>query len=94
MNFRFDGPSPGLVVLWVFVCILISLVPAIIAGTLCQKLAAKKGYFGYFWTGFFLGIMGLLYVGFMPEIRRQAQDPRMMNNQMNNQMNHQMNQHR
>jgi len=42
------------------------LLPAIISGCLTKKLAAKKGYHGYFWTGFFLMFLGLLYVGFLP----------------------------
>ena len=37
-----------------------------ICGVLCKKLAAKKGYTGYFWTGFFLQIMGLIYVVGLP----------------------------
>ena len=41
-------------------------IPGIICGCLCKKLAAKKGYIGYFWTGFFLMLLGLIYVGFLP----------------------------
>lgn len=39
---------------------------AILMGVLCKKLAKKKGYRGYFWTGFFLGFIGLIYVVGLP----------------------------
>lgn len=58
--------DPGLTPLIVILALLIALIPAIITGTLCRKLAEKKNLSGYFWTGFFLGILGLLYVGFLP----------------------------
>lgn len=38
----------------------------ILFGVLCKKLAKKKGYRGYFWTGFFLGFIGLIYVVGLP----------------------------
>ncbi len=37
-----------------------------VCGVLCKKLAAKKGYTGYFWTGFFLQVIGLIYVVGLP----------------------------
>ena len=44
----------------------ISLIPAIFYGILTAKLAAKKGYRGYFFTGFFFSIIGLIYVVGLP----------------------------
>lgn len=35
-------------------------------GFLTQRLAETKGYDGYFWTGFFWGALGLLYVVGLP----------------------------
>jgi hypothetical protein len=31
-----------------------------------MKQARHKGYRGYFWTGFFLGLAGLIYVAGLP----------------------------
>ena len=39
---------------------------AVIWGILTMKLAHHKGYRGYFWTGFFLGMVGLIYVVGLP----------------------------
>ena len=47
------------------------LVMGIVFGTLTRKLARHKGYTGYFWTGFFLGVVGLIYVVGLPD-RSQA----------------------
>ena len=33
---------------------------------LLHKLAVKKGYKGYFWTGFFWTVVGLIYVVGLP----------------------------
>lgn len=49
--------------------IVVVLIPAIICGILSKKLAARKGYTGYFWTGFFLTMMGLVYVAGLPNIK-------------------------
>lgn len=38
----------------------------IVCGVLTHKLAHKKGYTGYFWTGFFFGLIGLIYVVGLP----------------------------
>ena len=46
---------------------MIVLVSQIITGVLCKKLARRKGYKGYFFTGFFLGILGLIYVIGLPD---------------------------
>ena len=46
--------------------VLLLLLGAIIMGVLTHKLAGKKGWRGYFWTGFFLGIIGLIYVVGLP----------------------------
>jgi hypothetical protein len=42
------------------------LIPLIFYGILTAKLAAKKGYRGYFFTGFFFTIIGLIYVVGLP----------------------------
>ena len=39
---------------------------ASIIGVLTSKLARAKGYNGSFWTGFFLQLIGLLYVIGLP----------------------------
>lgn len=48
--------------------ILFFFIERIILGELCRGLAKKKGHTGYFFTGFFLGILGLLYVAFLPDL--------------------------
>lgn len=45
---------------------IIALVPMIIYGILTAKLAGKKGYRGYFFTGFFFALIGLIYVVGLP----------------------------
>ena len=49
-----------------YLCLIIPLLPAIITGILTSKLAAKKGYYGYFFTGFFFNLIGLIYVVGLP----------------------------
>ena len=49
-----------------YLFLLIPLLPAIISGILTSKLAAKKGYYGYFFTGFFFNMIGLIYVVGLP----------------------------
>ena len=51
--------------LWLFIVILM----AAIMGFITHRLAGTKGYTGYFWTGFFLNIVGLIYVAGLP-VRR------------------------
>ena len=55
---------------------LFALLPLLLFGilfsVLCKKLAAHKGYSGYAVMGFFLGIIALLYVGFLPDRSNQA----------------------
>lgn len=46
----------------------IFLAQLLIFGTMCRKLAQRKGYEGYFWTGAFLGIAGLVYVAGLPDL--------------------------
>ena len=45
---------------------LAALIPSVIYGIFTAKLAKKKGYRGYFFTGFFFTIIGLLYVIGLP----------------------------
>lgn len=57
------------------------LIPMVFYGILTAKLAAKKGYRGYFFTGFFFAIIGLIYVVGLPlakdsavAVRRRVED--------------------
>lgn len=50
------------------------LVWAMLHGALCARLAQHKGYTGYFWTGFWFGPTGLLYVVGLPSRRRSRYD--------------------
>ena len=56
-----------------FVWIAIALIPAVIMGIFTAKLAKKKGYRGYFFTGFFFNLVGLIYVVGLP-MSRDRQD--------------------
>ena len=56
-----------------FVWIAIALIPAVIMGIFTAKLAKKKGYHGYFFTGFFFNLIGLIYVVGLP-LSRDRQD--------------------
>ena len=49
-----------------FVWLAIALIPSIIMGIFTAKLASKKGYRGYFFTGFFFNLIGLIYVVGLP----------------------------
>ena len=49
---------------WVY-C-LVALIPMLIMGIFTAKLAKKKGYRGYFFTGFFFNLIGLIYVVGLP----------------------------
>ena len=44
----------------------IALIPSIIMGIFTAKLAGKKGYRGYFFTGLFFNLVGLIYVVGLP----------------------------
>ena len=57
--------------LW-YLWIVIALIPAIIMGIFTAKLANKKGYRGYFFTGFFFALVGLIYVVGLPLARDRA----------------------
>lgn len=46
--------------------LIVPLIPGIIIGIMTAKLAAKKGYRGYFFTGFFFQVIGLIYVVGLP----------------------------
>lgn len=48
------------------IVLLALLVGGLVTGSLSAMLADKKGYRGYFWTGFLLGISGLIYVAGLP----------------------------
>ena len=50
--------------MWVYSLLFIG--QCFLSGALSSTLAAKKGYSGYFWTGFLLGIWGLIYVAGLP----------------------------
>jgi hypothetical protein len=61
--------------IWAFITaytilvIVISLLPMIVMGIFTAKLAHKKGYRGYFFTGFFFNLIGLIYVVGLPLAR-------------------------
>ena len=57
--------------LW-YLWLLVLLIPAIIMGIFTSKLAKKKGYRGYFFTGFFFNMIGLIYVVGLPLARDRA----------------------
>ncbi len=42
------------------------LLTAMVWGLITMKLAKRKGYRGYFWTGFFFWMIGLIYVVGLP----------------------------
>ena len=50
----------------------IALIPSIIMGIFTAKLAKKKGYRGYFFTGFFFNMVGLIYVVGLPLAKDSA----------------------
>ena len=43
----------------------------LITGLVSRKLARKKGYRGYFWTGFLLNRLGVIYVAGLPEKKKK-----------------------
>ena len=57
--------------LW-YLWLLVALIPAIIMGIFTAKLAKKKGYRGYFFTGFFFSLVGLIYVVGLPLAQDRA----------------------
>ena len=52
---------------------LAALIPSVIYGIFTAKLAKKKGYRGYFFTGFFFNMIGLIYVVGLP-LAKDRQD--------------------
>ena len=57
--------------LW-YLWVIIALLPAVIMGIFTSKLAKKKGYRGYFFTGFFFSVIGLIYVVGLPLAKDSA----------------------
>lgn len=55
---------------WIY--IIIALIPMVIMGIFTAKLARKKGYRGYFFTGFFFNLIGLIYVVGLPLAKDRA----------------------
>ena len=43
----------------------------LVTGLVSRKLARKKGYRGYFWTGFLLSVLGVIYVAGLPEKKKK-----------------------
>ena len=68
MNYHYtiDAVDPGLALIATLLPLMLLVLAAIVMGTLTHKLATKKGYQGYFWTGFFLWVVGLIYVVGLP----------------------------
>ena len=50
----------------IIAAVLVLVLAAVFWGILTMKLAHHKGYRGYFWTGFFLWMVGLVYVVGLP----------------------------
>lgn len=46
--------------------ILPGLIFCVVFGIVSHLIAKKKGYSGYFWTGFFLWVIGVVYVAALP----------------------------
>lgn len=57
-------------------CLIGILAVMLITGILSRKLAKKKGYRGYFWTGFLLCTLGLIYVAGLP-VKKKGRRRRM-----------------
>jgi archaellum biogenesis protein FlaJ (TadC family) len=57
--------------LW-YLWLIVALIPAVIMGIFTAKLAKKKGYRGYFFTGFFFALVGLIYVVGLPLAKERA----------------------
>ena len=53
-----------------FTAVITTLLPLLIScvvfGIISHMVAGKKGYSGYFWTGFFLLVIGAVYVAALP----------------------------
>lgn len=62
----------------ILILALVLLIAAIIMGILCRKLARHKGYTGYFWMGFFLGVIALIYVVGLPDLNARKDMRAMM----------------
>jgi hypothetical protein len=52
--------------------ILLYLGIGVVTGLVARTLAQKKGYEGYFWTGFLLSTIGIIYVAGLPDKRAEA----------------------
>ena len=55
------------------ISLIVFLIYGLILGFITKYVAESKGYDGGFWWGFFLGVIGLLVVGFRPDNRQQYQ---------------------
>lgn len=73
MNYnRFNyGDYSGQFITALGITLLPLLIGLIIMGIITRRLASKKGYTGYFWTGFFLHVVGLIYVAGLPDDRQR-----------------------
>lgn len=61
----------------------VALLMQIVTGVLCHKLAKRKGYKRYFFTGFFFGVIGLIYVVGLPDLNARK-DARLVMKRMVN----------
>jgi len=64
------------ILFWGFMCA--------IWGIGVRNLAYRRGYRGYFWTGFFFGLIGMVYVGFLPVRSRNYYNDNFGNQTVNN----------
>jgi len=68
----------GVMDMWVafakvwYVFVIAGIIPCVIMGIFTSKLAKKKGYHGYFFTGFFFNLIGLIYVVGLPLAKDRA----------------------
>ena len=56
-----------------FLNLLNVIVTFVITGVASKWLAEKKGYTGYFWTGFLLNVVGVAYVAGLPDMKQMQQ---------------------
>ena len=71
--FDFNSLSPaitGNIGILIVLAVVVAIIAMCIPGIMTHRLAKKKGYKGYFWTGFFFQFVGLVYVVGLPEKRR------------------------
>jgi hypothetical protein len=59
-------PAGQYTLFWVIGILVGVVIAAVVWGLITSRLARRKGYRGYFWTGFFFWTVGLIYVVGLP----------------------------